>query len=195
MKQYSKFLNSISDLGNKAIIKACKDAGLQQIGSGSCRVVFALNDRMVIKIALGSAGVEQNANEIRVHYMLNYDFPGWKKYYAKIYPDLGHCRDYFIVMERLDTDFPGRRAYAKELYRMRYNPNNVKNRRAVLQHKAVQYMDDLLCFKNANDMHIKNLGMSANGCIKLLDFGLSNRTLHRHYGLSDRRRIKRERLY
>lgn len=195
MKHYRKFLESLEDMTNRQMIKACEEAGLQKIGSGSCRVVFAINDKLVLKIALGHAGVEQNENEIRVWHMLDYDFAGYKKYFAKIYVDLCHYKDYFIVMERLETQFTGRRKYASDLFTVRIkNKLKPQQRRAYLHYNAVSVLDYHLNYINANDMHIRNLGMSANGCIKMLDFGLSKRTIYRHYGLSDRRRVKRELL-
>lgn len=195
MKHYRKFLESMEDMTNAQMVKACEAAGLQRIGNGSARVVFALNDRLVIKIALGHAGVSQNENEIRLHHMLDYDFPGWKKYFAKVFVNLCHYKDYFIVMERLNTKFQGRLRYEKDLYKTRFRTVAVRNRRAVLHYKAVAFIDDILGFINSNDMHCRNLGMSANGCIKMLDFGLSTRTFNHHYGFVDTRRVKRERLY
>ena len=195
MKHYRKFLESLENMSNREMIKACEAAGLQKIGNGSCRVVFAINDKLVIKIALGNAGVEQNENEIRVWHMLDYDFAGWKKYFAKIYVNLCHYKDYFIVMERLETQFTGRRKYANDLFTVRFKNNLSKaQRRPYLHYKAVEVLDYHLNFNNSVDMHIRNLGKSANGCIKLLDFGLSRRTINRHYGMSDRRRVKRELL-
>lgn len=195
MKHYRKFLESLEDMSNREMIKACEAAGLQKIGNGSCRVVFAINDKLVIKIALGHAGVEQNENEIRVWHMLDYDFAGWKKYFAKIHVGLCHYKDYFIVMERLETQFTGRRKYANDLFAVRFRNNLTKaQRKAYLHYKAVEVLDYHLNYVNATDMHIRNLGMSANGCVKMLDFGLSKRTIFQHYGLSDRRRVKRELL-
>lgn len=195
MKHYRKFLESLEDMSNRDMIKACEAAGLQKIGSGSCRVVFAINDKLVIKIALGHAGVEQNENEIRVWHMLDYDFNGYKKYFAKIHVDLCHYKDFFIVMERLETQFTGRRKYASDLFTVRFNNNISKaQRRPYLHYQAVSVLDYHLNYVNATDMHIRNLGLSANGCVKMLDFGLSKRTIYQHYGLSDRRRVKRELL-
>ena len=191
MKQYSKFLRSLESMSNKGMIQACNAAGLEKIATGSSRVVYAINDKLVIKIALGDAGHLQNQAEMRVHYMLDYDFPGWKKYFAKMYPDLSHPRDMFIVMQRLETKFKGKSQYCKDLSRATYHPNLVKNRRAQLQRDAVAYMDELLHFSNSRDLHAGNVGITDTGIIKLIDFGLSNTVLYRHYSLSDRRKVKK----
>lgn len=191
MKHYTRFLRTLETMSNFGMIKACRDAGLEQIGKGSSRLVFAINDKLVIKIANCPAGVGQNKTEVRINYMLEYDFPGWKKYFAKIHNNLCHPRDTFIVMERLDTNFDGKRTVCTQYNNVRYRPTKVTDRRVQLHVKAVQFIDALVMSSNARDIHAKNLGISANGCIKLLDFGLSNSTLRQYYNRFERK-VKRE---
>jgi hypothetical protein len=164
------------------MIKACNAAGLQKVGRGSSRVVYAINDKLVIKIALGHAGLSQNKEEMKIHYMLNYDFPGWKKYYAKIYPNLSHPRDMFIIMERVTMSFPGKRKYCKQMMLSRVAPSKVTVRRATLHNNAMQKIDELTFSSNARDCHGGNIGITASGVIKAVDYGLSNTLLRSSYG-------------
>jgi len=183
MLHYRKFLQSLEDMTNREMVKACQAAGLVKLGSGSSRVVFAINDKLVIKIALGKAGVSQNETEIQVNAMIDYDFNGYKRYFAKVYTDLCHYKDYFIIMERLDTKFKGRTRYTNLLHHARFNPELIedKTERALKHYKAAKELDGLMMHVNSDDMHGRNLGMSANGQIKLLDFGLGQKTYRTYY--------------
>lgn len=180
MKHYSKFLASLENMSNKEMIKACKDAGLKLLGTGSTRLVFALNERLVIKIATGQAGVDQNEIEIRTWHMLDYDFNKHKRFYAKVHVDLCHFKDYFLVMERLTKSFSTKRSYIRTIERAYFgSPCSKDIKRAEQHYKAAKELDFHLSTLNANDMHPGNIGINSKGIVKSMDYGFH--TMHRKY--------------
>ena len=56
-------VRDIEGLDNLAISRKLKK---RWVGSGSSRVVYALSPRRVIKLAEGEAGIEQNAQEVKI---------------------------------------------------------------------------------------------------------------------------------
>ena len=56
-------VRDIEELDNLAISRKLKK---RWVGSGSSRVVYALSSRRVIKLAEGEAGIEQNAQEVKI---------------------------------------------------------------------------------------------------------------------------------
>ena len=185
MRNYRKFLKSITDMSNRDMIKACRDAGLKELGKGSTRIVFELTDKLVIKIALGKAGVEQNKNESQYWVMIDYDFSGLKQYFAKVHINDCHWYDYFLVMDKLQTKFDDKRKYTKTINDAWYGRENPKSKtfidRALKLRKAVKRVDDIQDAVNWKDIHAGNIGIDGKGLVKIMDYGLTNRTHRKHY--------------
>ncbi|WEM33081.1 hypothetical protein EJP02_020 [Escherichia phage EJP2] len=177
MRFYNKFLRSLDGLTNDQMIQACKDAGLEMVGRGSSRVVYAINDKLVIKIALNSVGITQNKNETKIHFCIKNEFIGLSKYFARVYPNLADRKDITLVMERVETKFKGRIKYSTALTVVRFSPARAKVcdiHKAALKHlQAVSTLDEYMNTCNATDLHAKNIGINDKGQVKILDYGFS----------------------
>ncbi|UYE98437.1 hypothetical protein XbC2_8 [Xanthomonas phage XbC2] len=177
MRYWKNFVNSLHNRTNDEIISMCKSAGLQQLGKvnkWSSRIVFAINDNWVIKICLSEIGVEQNECEYRLWDSLSIGCEHYKKYFAKLYPEMCDTVEYrFIVMQRLTNSTETKKgliAAAK-----RYSPNTKKFRNAI---KDIDLHSDLC---NEGDIKASNLGKDKNGKIKLLDYGCSRKVVNAFY--------------
>lgn len=168
MHNFRKFLAVLDECSsNRTMIQACRNAGLKQLGRGSSRIVFALNSTKVIKIALNEQGKKQNEEEARLWLFLDYDRPGLKQYYAKVFIQYAASNDLYSVQERLDkVTKKDAQPYVEAVY-----TNKVQGRPKNLV-AAVKHVDDTLGFKTSTDINKGNLGRSKRGSIKVLDYGL-----------------------
>lgn len=169
MYNFRKFLAVLDKCKtNTAMIKACRDAGLKQLGKGSSRIVFALNETKVVKIALNPTGKTQNEEEARLWLFLDYDRPGLKQYYAKVFINYAASNDLYSVQERLS------KVTKKEAqpYELAVYTNKGVTKHAVSLVKAIRHVDDTMGYCTYGDITANNLGRSKYGHIKVLDFGL-----------------------
>ncbi len=168
MYNFRKFLEVLDECtSNLTMIKACRDAGLKQLGKGSSRIVFALNETKVIKFALNETGKKQNAEEARLWLFLDYDRPGLKQYYAKVFIEFAAHNDLYSVQERL-SKVTKKEAEPYELA-VYTNSRHGHAKRLVA---AIKHVDDTLGFCTYGDINKGNLGRSKRGSIKVLDYGL-----------------------
>lgn len=168
MYNFRKFLAVLDECSsNRTMIKACRDAGLEQLGKGSSRIVFALNSTKVIKIALNEQGKKQNEEEARLWLFLDYDRPVLKQYYAKVFIEHAAHNDLYSVQERLEkVSKKDAQPYVDAVYtnKAQGHPKNLV--------AAIKHVDDTLGFCTYGDINKGNLGRSKRGSIKVLDYGL-----------------------
>lgn len=159
---------------NQAMIQYCK-ANLDLIGTGSSRLVFALNDKLVIKIAKGSIGVKQNSTEIKVWAMVDYTFEYYKRSFAKLYTDLCHWMDFFVVMERVDTkNNPYKRKFNFKTRRS-FDTNRKEMDPKIRQiYTHVSVIDEVTFTQNLPDLCSRNVGVNNRGVLKVCDYGFDN---------------------
>lgn len=192
MRNIKKFINSLTDLTNLQVIEYCERAGLQKIAKGSSRIVFALNNNKVIKIALSKAGVEQNVTEVMTWEYLEDNYKSKKKFFAKVYPEYCHKWDHFIVMERLEkkhnnSNIPRTKISAQSVYYFNYNSlGHLLNKKIVPIFDTIKQLDDDLLTSNLNDLSPRNFGYSAAGGLKMLDYGFSNEAMRQYYSKTPR---------
>lgn len=191
MRYWKAFVNSLRDLTNDEIIKKCNDAGLKQLHKvqrNSSRIVFALNDKWVIKITLSKAGIMQTQNEFRLWDCLYYH-PQYKKYFAKLYPEYcDNMNDRFNVMERLTNSSESRKGLTINL------KNSPRLNRML---NALTELDSFNNFCNAGDFRTANIGMSSTGKVKMLDYGCCNRVSAAYaaaWRYCDRSKVKRVKI-
>ena len=186
MRNYTKFIRTLEAMEtNKEILTACRLAGLEIIGAGSSRIVFALNDRLVIKVANCDAGVEQNETECMVWNFLDYDRPQLKQYFAKVHMHLSDTDNMFIVMDRLSTASKGSVKHVNACNELKYN---IKRNTIERQHRfadALQHVDDTLSTLTIRDIRKQNIGQDRNGLIKVLDYGLTSNIWNQYYKKRD----------
>lgn len=175
---------------NNAMLKYCRE-NLTRLGKGSSREVFALSDTLVIKIALGSVGVKQNENEIRIWNLVDYSFTGMKRSFAKILTNHCHWKDFYVVMERLSTGTVSRSLFGfKSVRAWRTNRKNM-HPTAKRLFNDVQNTDDNAFTNNIADIMPRNMGTSKTGVVKMLDYGFSTPIW---YGIASGKLKKRELL-
>ena len=186
MRNYTKFIRSLHAMEtNKEILTACRLAGLEIVGAGSSRIVFALNDRLVIKVANSDAGVDQNETECKVWNFLDYDRPHLKQYFAKVHMHLCGPDNLFIVMDRLSTASKGSAKHITACNELKYN---AKRKTIERQHHfadALQHVDDTLSTLTIIDISKTNIGQDRNGLIKVLDYGLTRNIWNQYYKKRD----------
>ena len=186
MRNYTKFIRSLHAMEtNKEILTACRLAGLEIVGAGSSRIVFALNDRLVIKVANSDAGVDQNETECKVWNFLDYDRPHLKQYFAKVHMHLCDPDNLFIVMDRLSTASKGSAKHITACNELKYN---AKRKTIERQHHfadALQHVDDTLSTLTIIDISKTNIGQDRNGLIKVLDYGLTRNIWNQYYKKRD----------
>ena len=157
---------------NNAMLKYCRE-NLTRIGKGSSREVFALSSTLVVKVAMGGVGVKQNENEIRVWNLVEYDYIGMKRSFAKVLVKEGHWKDFYIVMERLETNTVSRSIFnTKSIQQWRTN-RKALHPTAKRIFKDVQDTDDNAFTNNISDITPRNMGTSKSGVVKMLDYGFS----------------------
>ena len=157
---------------NDSMLKYC-NANLQKVGNGSSRVVYALSSNLVIKIAKGSVGVKQNENEIRIWNLVDYSFTGMKRSFAKIYIDLCHWKDFFVVMERLETKTVSTQMFNFRSLQAWRTSRKCMDKTAKRIYNDVQATDDNAFTNNIADLMPRNMGTSKRGVVKMLDYGFS----------------------
>ncbi|MDS1552305.1 hypothetical protein QPL51_04540 [Escherichia coli] len=186
MRNYTKFIRSLHAMEtNKEILTACRLAGLEIVGAGSSRIVFALNDRLVIKVANSDAGVDQNETECKVWNFLDYDRPHLKQYFAKVHMHLCDPDNLFIVMDRLSIASKGSAKHITACNELKYN---AKRKTIERQHHfadALQHVDDTLSTLTIIDISKTNIGQDRNGLIKVLDYGLTRNIWNQYYKKRD----------
>lgn len=195
MRYYRKFLKELEAMPNNLeMIKHC-NLHLKKIGEGSSRIVFALTDKLVLKIARNKVGVKQNEIEAQVWNFLDYDKPGYKKYFAKVHVALQPFNDLFLVMDRGVTH--GRKPHkdmANTIYfSCRGMPEHIKAKTArveVLTAEALRYVDLTLDTRIMADARIDQLGTFAGGRIKMIDYGLNRYAWNTMY-MTDRNAASR----
>lgn len=177
MRNYTKFIRTLEAMEtNKEILTACRLAGLDIIGVGSSRVVFALNDRLVIKVANSDAGVAQNETECTIWNFLDYDRPQLKQYFAKVHMHLSDPDNMFIVMDRLSKASTGAKQHVTACKFYEVVPG-----RAGKFADALQHVDDTFSTLTAQDCRKNNIGQDRNGLIKVLDYGLTRHIWNQYY--------------
>ncbi len=186
MRNYTKFIRTLSEMEtNKEILSACRLAGLEIIGAGSSRIVFALNDRLVIKVANCDAGVEQNETECKVWNFLDYDRPHLKQYFAKVHMHLCDPDNMFIVMDRLSTASKGSAKHVTACNELKYNAKRNTIERQHHFADALQHVDDTLSTLTIIDISKTNIGQDRKGLIKVLDYGLTRNIWNKYYKKRD----------
>lgn len=193
MRNIKQFILSLEGLSNFEVLAKCEAAGLEKLGKGSSRVVYAINDHKVIKIALSDAGREQNTTEVMTWEYIDDNYPSYKKLFAKVFFEYCHKWDHFIVMERLvkkhsDKKIPLQRISSQVIYYTNKHVFGAKlNKQVAKYFNAVESLDVELNTSNMLDMHSRNFGYSSTGQAKILDYGFNNECL-REYGNQNRRR-------
>lgn len=157
---------------NDSMLKYC-NANLPKVGNGSSRAVYALSSNLVIKIAKGSVGVKQNENEIRIWNLVDYSFTGMKRSFAKIYIDLCHWKDFFVVMERLETKTVSIKMFNFKSLQAWRTSRKCMDKTAKRIYNDVQATDDNAFTNNIADIMPRNMGTSKRGVVKMLDYGFS----------------------
>lgn len=157
---------------NTQMLKYCRE-NLTRLGKGSSREVFALSDTLVIKVALGGVGLKQNENEIRVWNLVNYDFVGMKRSFAKVLVNSCHWKDFYIVMERLSTNTVSRSIFNTKTVQQWRTDRKALHPTAKRIFKDVQDTDDNAFTNNIADITPRNMGTSKTGVVKMLDYGFS----------------------
>jgi|SRR6478609_7054021 len=157
---------------NNQMLKYCRE-NLTRLGKGSSREVFALSDTLVVKVALGGVGVKQNENEIRVWNLVSYDYIGMKRSFAKVLVNEGHWKDFYIVMERLETNTVSRSIFNTKTVQQWRTDRKAMHPTAKRIFKDVQDTDDNAFTNNIADITPRNMGTSKSGVVKMLDYGFS----------------------
>lgn len=157
---------------NNDMLKYCC-VNLHRLGRGSSREVFALSSTLVVKIALGSVGVKQNENEIRVWQLVDYSFNGMKRSFAKVLVQEGHWKDFFIVMERLETNSVSSKLFNTKSVQQWRTDRKALHPTAKRIFTDVQATDDNAFTNNIADITTRNMGTSKTGVVKMLDYGFS----------------------
>lgn len=172
-KAAKKHLKELDQLPtNKQMLTYCRE-NLTRLGKGSSREVFALSDTLVIKIALGGVGVKQNENEIRIWNLVSYSFTGFKRSFAKVLVNSCHWKDFYIVMERLNTQTVSRSIFNTSTVRAWRMDRTAMHPIAKRIFKDVQATDDNAFTNNIADITPRNMGTSKTGVVKMLDYGFS----------------------
>lgn len=177
MNKHIKVLNTLKS--NVDMIKYC-DKNLVKLGTGSSRHVYAISDKLVVKVAKGKIGVKQNENEIRVWNLIDYTFEYYKRSFAKIDVNQCHWMDLFIVMERLDLDNnPYKRKFGFKTFKLFRTGKHKEIDSKVLQiMKHVSVIDDTAFTNNMSELQGRNMGISNSGILKLCDYGFCNHTFN-----------------
>lgn len=164
MKRHLNALNSCKS--NTDMLQYCNE-NLKKLGRGSSRTVYQLTKNKVLKIAHNRVGIQQNTAEITAWQYISYDREYNKHFFAKVYTQLCHYKDFFIVQEYCDNISTKESKDYVEHYR------TIKNKRAKRFHTALRDLDNTLFYKTLNDLTKDNVGRSVRGAIKIRDYGLS----------------------
>lgn len=164
MRYWKRFVKSLISSTNQDIIKKCQDNNLVQINhlvKYSSRIVFAINDSWVIKIALTETGIEQNKQEIFTYEAIEAYTPEHKKYFSKVLTELSDNEDFrFVIMQKLINSSNSRKGLKAFC----------KNEKFL---ESVKRVDTFMDLCNSKDIKFSNLGITKSGKIKLLDYGCS----------------------
>lgn len=191
-KEAKKHLMALDKLPtNTQMMKYCK-ANLTKIGSGSSRDVYALSDTLVVKVAKGGTGIKQNENEIRIWNLVDYSFPYYKRSFAAVAIKECHWKDFYIVMERLDKGVSSSLFNTKAIRAWRTGKHETMHSTSKRIFKHVQDTDDNAFTNNIADISVRNMGVSRNGVVKMLDYGFSTPIW---YGLAKGKIKNRETLF
>lgn len=168
MRNIKKFITELeAQSTNLKMIKYCKSLGLKVLGKGSTRIVFELSSTKVLKIALNEFGKQQNENEYQVWNYLDFERPGFKQYYAKIFMDMGSMTNtLYVIQERLQS------VSTKEAKGYIYGSSST-DKRAIRFEAALKEIDEVMGHCSHQDCYKDNLGRNKAGNIKTLDYGLS----------------------
>lgn len=167
------------------------ELGLPQIGKGSSRVVFRLDSKRVLKMAINNKGLAQNQAEIDV--VTN---PKLSPIFAKIYDygsdyswliselvrplkssrefeDLtGLSEFFFLLMDNLRT--PNKEKQEQQIQRwLESHPNNLFFN-GIIQAIKIGKL-------KPGDIALEHLGKTSNGRVVLLDYGLTDDVYSKHY--------------
>lgn len=164
MKRHLNALNKCRD--NMEMIKYCTRY-FKKLGRGSSRTVYRISTNKVIKIAHNQIGVQQNEAEIRAYEYISYDRERDLVFFAKVFTNLCHSKDLFIIQEYCDDLSTAESKEYIEYYR------TIENKRAKRFHAALRDLDDTLYYKTLVDLNKGNIGRSVRGAIKIRDYGLS----------------------
>jgi hypothetical protein len=195
---YNKYKNIFDRLE-----AAANGSGLMQLGIGSSRVVYDMGGGKVLKIARNRAGISQNS----VEYTMSYDLKpgGVGDIIATVDKDLSDSeKHYWIVsekVEQLDTQRAAKLAGVKDW------DSVVKIIKSLLEGRLdvvskMMNSEDLFTDVSAGKKFFKNLemmldryedqspgdltkidswGESIDGKLKLLDYGITNKTFAEKY--------------
>lgn len=195
MRYYRKFLKELEAMPNNLeMIKHCT-LHLEKLGEGSSRVVFALTNKLVLKIARNNVGVKQNEIEAQVWNFLDYDKPGYKKYFAKVHVALQPFNDLFLVMDRGETHCQKpHKDMANTMWFIGHGKAKLAKETAprieVLTSEALHFVDQTLDTRILADARPDQLGTFAGGRIKMIDYGLNRYAWNTMY-MTDRKAANR----
>lgn len=167
MNKHLKVLNNCKS--NTEMLMYCYK-NLIKLGRGSSRTVFLLTKNKVLKVAHNHIGNQQNTAEITAWLYIDYDRYYNKRFFAKVFPDMSHFKDVYIVQEYCDNISTKEATPYIEHY---LTPRTIENERAKRFHTALRDVDNTLNYKTLVDLNMGNIGRSVRGAIKLRDYGLS----------------------
>jgi hypothetical protein len=181
MKKFD--INRFAALSMAEMPKYMREIGALKMGVGSSRVVYALDDRKVIKIAKNNAGIAQNTTEG--------DFVAINMY-PEILPACYYADEEYryIIVERLE---PAKgtevEAYLGGSIKALYSAimSSMLGRQENSRFKDMSVVNMLadvcvtLDLMPGDLVRLSSWGKTKSGKIKLLDFGLTNDVWKRHY--------------
>lgn len=195
VRNWRKLVKSFKEMSNREIIKYLKDNNFKQmhnVSAASSRVVFALNDHYVIKVARSHMGVYQNLTEINVYEGVQRCEPKYLKYLVPVMlkeTDTDH--HIFVIMKMAKK--PKTKLERKQL-----------NSRALCGsdeqfHEAIKYIDNFMDTDNANDLINNNLGFY-KGTARVLDYGCGKEVSkefkkYRQNGINSAPKLKLRHIY
>lgn len=179
-------------------IAYAKQEGLANIGQGSARTVFALDNNRVLKIAKNNDGIVQNENEVNIGF---HALANGSRVLAEIY-DFDRTGFKWLVMERVREmsmeDFAKQTGVSVDIFQflldcylegdglwsvqaeLNHNDFPEMNKmalKAFLENKSAQNFVEKLTSVvkmfglNTGDIVDKHFGLSRDGHVKLYDYG------------------------
>lgn len=167
MNKHLKALNQCNS--NTEMLQYC-NKNLLKIGRGSSRTVYLLTKNKVLKVAHNGIGKQQNTAEITAWIYIDYDRYYNKRFFAKVFYNMSHFDDVYIVQEYCDNISTKEAKPYIEHYK---DSRTIKNKRAKRFHTALRDVDNTLNYKTLVDLNKGNIGRSVRGAIKIRDYGLS----------------------
>lgn len=177
MRNWKTFISSLDGMTNLQIIDACRAAGLEQVSKEAkyqSRIVFALNNKWVLKVSVSMVGMMQTNNELMMADYLD-SVPNHKRHFAKVHSYSYDSGGRFIIMQRLNTSAPALKL-CKQVAKNAWSHRADDDRTGLV--KVVLKLDQYLGLQNINDLRsdgLRNYGVDDKGRVRVLDFGASMR--------------------